>query len=628
MMYTSNIAVAEQQHVAWLLGYLCGIRPGSITVSEYNEESKTLSWGDIDIRRQLTEDGVWEGQFVATLNFRYLKQTADTSVDGKDLRMTILAPRTNPMLSLPHRLLVLCLRRGLLQRHSTVEELMLGREEKVLFKTEALSRPVLLATSSRGLTLLDRPAHSHSLTEYLRRRAQWLGYDGVTTFYAWRRKFGTQIERAAGADKARGAMAHSVASKVYEQYYDQGLYDLNNTSILIDKDNSQDAARAVTENLVSLALSRSVHIRQCKSRDRALATFVNSHTLVTDAIANSTPPDQVKQIKKRLRAKALDAMLRNEQAIQSESRTVDDIKSRIEELRKPSALTRMISKRIKEREQEEQEDVLAELLQQSQTDFRDAEEEIKSGDIDIASNIIIPDDEEEDADAPLPVSPKTATAFMELLVEFAPQRPTTKCSLCAASQWRTKEEQDHDWVDQTKLARHMDGREHTPYWEFRTKMTWLALHRADGKYFCPYGCNNVYETFRTLVRHIKESSKINDDAHHEQLKVDEGWYEDSWFGDKTISTGNNRPTKRERRVINEPYDERFLSTSKRRVPYDHPLLRDSLDDLYFGDDAGALMRESIANYTFVAPGGHSTMIMLEGMENFLVAPIEEGAEDM
>lgn len=611
MMYTPNIAVAEQQHVAWLLGYLCGIRPGSIAVSKFKSSSETLSWKDIDIRRQLTADGIWHGQFLVKITFRYLKRTEDTKVDGTDLRMTILSPNTNPMLSLPHRLLVIALRRGLLRNYKSIEELMAGKEERVTFKPDALSLPVLYATSARGLFLQNRPARSQALTEYIRSRALWLGYEGSTTFYAWRRKFGTQIERAVGVEKARGAMAHAFSSKVYEQYYDQGLYDLDNTNILIDNENGKN--KAVLENTESLAVNRTIHLKNVKSRTKALNEFVENHTLVTEAVSKGTAPDDIKKIKKRLRKKALDALLRNEQEIQFQSRTIDEIHRRIKELREPSALTRMIDQRIKENERRNQKNLEPELLEQSAEDFRDVEEEMDAGEVDLQNptDIITPDI---DKCIFLPATSKTFIAFMELLLEFAPKKPSTKCSLCLASPFRTQEEKEHDWVDQTKLARHMNGREHTPYWEFRTKMIWFACEQKNKEFLCPYGCNNTYETFRTLIRHIKEYS-THDDYNHEMQKIKDGWYEENWYGDQ-INKQKNKPTVRKRKQHNdmENYNECYFNNNKKRKVI--RLFKGYENELYNGESAGKMIRESIK--IFITEN-HTTIQMLKGMEQYLVS---------
>ena len=416
-MHTPNIAVAEQQHAAWLLGYLCGVRPGSITVGSSREESQTLTWGDIDIQRQLTADGIWEGQFLAKITFKYQTETEETAAQRKYLHMTILSPKTNITLSLPHRLLVIALRRGLINHYESINELMLGQEENVSFKPDALSLPVLLATSPDSLSLEDGAAHTRSLTKYIRDCIQWVGYGGTSASYSWR-KYDTHLDRVVGGDVARAAMAHGPRTTTFERYYNQGRYDLNLTGILIDGQVGQDAD--VLENAESLVLNRAIHLRNDLSRERALAEFVDGHVLVTEALANGATHDAIKQIKKRLKRKGLDALLRNEREIQEESRTIDEIRERIQELRKPSTLMRMVHRRIEERVKQDQE-LRGELMEERAEYLCHAEEEMESGEVGTqnSSSITIPDVHESPV---LPICLKSSTAFMELLMEFSPNK--------------------------------------------------------------------------------------------------------------------------------------------------------------------------------------------------------------
>ena len=66
MWLSQSPAVAEQQHLCWLLGFICGVRPGTIGVSG-KRKNEYLQWKDIKITR-------WQGSnFRVRIIFRYLK---------------------------------------------------------------------------------------------------------------------------------------------------------------------------------------------------------------------------------------------------------------------------------------------------------------------------------------------------------------------------------------------------------------------------------------------------------------------------------------------------------------------------------------------------------------------------
>lgn len=72
MTQTPNIAVAEAHHLAWCLGRICAVRPGSLGISSHKHASAKnrpfLTWRDIEITR-----GSEAGRFQAQVTFRNLK---------------------------------------------------------------------------------------------------------------------------------------------------------------------------------------------------------------------------------------------------------------------------------------------------------------------------------------------------------------------------------------------------------------------------------------------------------------------------------------------------------------------------------------------------------------------------
>ncbi|CAG8950763.1 hypothetical protein HYFRA_00002976 [Hymenoscyphus fraxineus] len=107
LINTPNIVVAEQQHLAWLFGYTCG-----------------------DRRR-----------FAVAIHFRHLKVDLETKLSKSiqpTLKMAIGSPVRRAMLSIPHRLLVISIRRGFLEHHTTIKSPMSAKEVNIKIRDNGL----------------------------------------------------------------------------------------------------------------------------------------------------------------------------------------------------------------------------------------------------------------------------------------------------------------------------------------------------------------------------------------------------------------------------------------------------------------------------------------------------------
>lgn len=129
MVRTPNLPFAESHHLAWCIGRITAARPGSIAAStkEAREKNKHLLWRDIE----LTKD-VEDGKFSARITFRALKtnrqdpeQNVQKGQKNMEVQCNIKSPQsaTNFIFSIPHRLLVIALRRGYLKDITTLDEL-------------------------------------------------------------------------------------------------------------------------------------------------------------------------------------------------------------------------------------------------------------------------------------------------------------------------------------------------------------------------------------------------------------------------------------------------------------------------------------------------------------------------
>jgi hypothetical protein len=200
----------------------------------------------------------------------------------------------------------------------------------------------------------------------------------------------------------------------------------------------------------------------------------------------------LKVTKKRVRQYALAALLTEERELQKETRTVDEIKARMAEMKKPGVFAQTVKAKAAELEQESNTHFLGDLPTEHVEDFRDIKEEFDPRE---SVNGILhverrsfhegTDDEFDKAD------PNDFQAFMELLLSFQPSKQGLSYSLCAESPFRTKEEKAVVYKYIGGLRQHKAGQKHTPYGEWSARMEFAAEEgkaASDKKpYKCPYG---------------------------------------------------------------------------------------------------------------------------------------------
>lgn len=255
--YTSyNAENAQQQHVAWLLSYLCGVRPGTIGAARFYPD-QCLQWKDINIKR------VGKGNFSLKIMFRFLKGYRNENM--KPLRFTIAAPAfaEDVAYSLGHRLLALAIRRGYLADYETLHNLLEDDKINIAFKAAALNRPVVCASSpkvcsydpakyrrtdlSKGLEVSETvPASSNAISQYMQRAALSFGLAPGITLYAWRRSAGTRthfLSSMSSKSQIHAGKKTSVDgfSKLLCSCYQQNLVA---TGLLADRNGRDIADRA------------------------------------------------------------------------------------------------------------------------------------------------------------------------------------------------------------------------------------------------------------------------------------------------------------------------------------------------------------------------------------------------
>lgn len=113
------------------------------------------------------------------------------------LRLTIKAPQNadNIPLSPAYRLLAIALKRRLLARYHSANDLLQGREVNILIADKFLNHPVFPALSAHGLKLdFTKAASAHSFTDYLKKRAEDAGFENATVYPFVAKPLPTSIE--------------------------------------------------------------------------------------------------------------------------------------------------------------------------------------------------------------------------------------------------------------------------------------------------------------------------------------------------------------------------------------------------------------------------------------------------
>ncbi|KAL8981700.1 MAG: hypothetical protein Q9205_003594 [Flavoplaca limonia] len=329
-----KIAQTEQDHLAWIFGCICGVRPGALGV--YREDKSIyLRWKHIQIRRETATNGRFEGRFTAYCLFTNLKsRNVKVSRPGRynQLRLTVRSPRSPNLipLSLPHRLLVILVRRGFLRDYTSIDELLVGKHVKILIKQEFMEQPVMLKSSPHRILLADSPRTVDHYTKYLKRVAIRCGL-GAGTMYTWRNKASTEVARAVRPDKARLFMNHSAKSKTFEEDYDQAEYDLDVTVIALSEDHLAGAQSLRGES--SPALYRAtIPPRGTPVHKAFVETLVFKNEFYCQAMAEGHS-HEARLHRIALRRQANQAWEEYHRKLSEDQLTMDQVKKRVKELR-------------------------------------------------------------------------------------------------------------------------------------------------------------------------------------------------------------------------------------------------------------------------------------------------------
>ncbi|KAF7869653.1 hypothetical protein EAF04_004437 [Stromatinia cepivora] len=252
----------EQHELAWCLGCVCGIRPGSLaevairkghylrrqdtatTCISRSYDSRVISsskvWPDYAFRiievDLMLEMGTSENQelyierFNMMITFPYLKINSEEDAQtGKEVRVlqmifNYIQNPENITLSPTLRALGIMLRRGVIDITSVdalLNPLPAEAFRTISIKPEFRDRPVFIAAlpGGRGLDPSGRPLSTDGLGAFFKRRAIAAGYPETVSMYAWRRGLATLLNRATNTQTFRAILAHKPDSTTFEEHY-------------------------------------------------------------------------------------------------------------------------------------------------------------------------------------------------------------------------------------------------------------------------------------------------------------------------------------------------------------------------------------------------------------------------
>ncbi|KAI0016172.1 hypothetical protein F4780DRAFT_760567 [Xylariomycetidae sp. FL0641] len=602
------IELAECHHLAWVLGRTCALRPGSLGEPSAKDPMRApqhLVFRDIKVTR-----GTRKGEFNATVLIRNLKSSevglAEQGRPNKSIQFYINSPQNqnNLAFSFPHRLLVLALRRGALVGHETLDDLIDGHRQNITFKEEFLDKPVLLSGTHRGLSVDEGvPLSAAALTEYLRRRGRKIGFESDISFYALRRRAGTDFARALGTDRARELMAHDPDSRALELFY-MDLRPTTDVAAIALGERADERAHEMELESSTFALTKLTPRRLLELHGRALNALFRK-LLATDEEYQSLDNRKDQRNRERvLRRAAFRTLLEERHKEQGLTITKEEWERRkLEVISKGTIFNQRVLELARQHSNrfgnDEDDDDEEEELFVRQHNFDEQFDEGQDGhdaqdpeadpeddpdDNRIDGGVVHVQEEQAVSRELMDFATAMGTVEYSLAARMAMQvlldnglsdyrvKSDSRCPLCLDEEGTTAEQREKVW-DPWKLSRHMASAFHSRQGEFvRRAEKQRREHGTVGLQceFCvqiaPSGTEvAVYKTGAELIRHLDRSSLslISQESEwagssyctaHEELKHAIGFYEPDFKGEiehKAKSKVGKEALKRRDRALDD-----------------------------------------------------------------------------
>lgn len=347
------IELSEQHQALWCIARISALRPSSLAPEVKLGRTTPLKWKDFQFFR-MQEPGKF--RCVLTLDHVDIKRPSDPMAAQKEqattipLRLNMTSPEVqNIVFSVPHRLLVIALRRAILEGIETIDDLLSSDLNEIRVKRKHLNDIVFYRGVPKG-TALDTsgPLSSWSLTDYLRRRGVQIGYTETITWYSIRRRAATDMARRIGLAATRIFLGHSADSFTLERYYLNMFETLDNTAVLLEQDILPGGVSAErVQNWSELALSKLNEDAVRRTRGQALEALVNRLILADD----DPPPAEtsivaLKNYRRRVRAVARQILLDEESDAQKSRMTRTEMTSREKQLHASAFAKTVIEKAL------------------------------------------------------------------------------------------------------------------------------------------------------------------------------------------------------------------------------------------------------------------------------------------
>lgn len=591
--YTNtNIEYSEQHQVLWCLGRVTALRPGSLCPAARHGRTGPIKWKDFQFFL-----GDEPGQFVATLGLDHINikrkqdpthgtRGAEVSVVPLQLRLPSPQP-ANIVFSAAHRLLVIAIRRGILQDIDSLDDLFAYDRFQIFVKDRHLNDTVFFRGKPKGDGLdTDHPLASSALTEYLRRRGVQIGYDKPITWYSIRRRAATDMVRRVGLEATRFMLGHSPGSHTLEVYYLNMLAYFDNQGVLLEEGISNNGVSNASSEWHPLALEKLEGAAFQKSRGHALDDLIR-RIIHADDYAPGVDADSTEMMNYRRRVKrfAERVLIDREgdwQRRKMKKSDMDERKARLTASKFTDGVVERALESMSQQgsgleegrdpddEQGQQDDSEDTFVSQEddqaqpEGDLEDVQNEAAgSVDLDEQGRLNMTMDADVDATNDRQLHESSYKALARAAMELWLHNP-----MSAHTIWRERSAEDKmcpdckddDTVDErtrvcntllhlrvhrltalrqtrpflseAKLNDHLGGNFHHPAAKWRRG---VEKHFCDrGKFTCPY-CFHAGEPepftcheIALLIRHIQESTGEDPSVDHDLLKTDDGWYEPDW----------------------------------------------------------------------------------------------------
>ncbi|KAM0200381.1 hypothetical protein ACHAPI_002806 [Fusarium lateritium] len=609
MITTPEISVAELHHLAWCIGRVCAVRPGSLARSDHRKadaiDKPFLTWGDIELSRD-SEDG----KFTAKITIRNLKTNYEDPEKARKkgsapskLKCIIKSPQitSNLIFSVPHRLLIIAIRRGILDGIETLDQLLSSELQYITIRQEFLNQPVFLAAGPRGLTLTEKPMRATALTTYISLRGKKIGYAQDLTFYSLRRRAATDLSRKIGKDAARSLMNHDPNSRTLEKYYLSLEDTLDVSGLALDELDGTEDNSGHTEDLVKAGNDLAIHVlsdeRARKVHGPALNALMNQMMMGDENYPALAPPETLRYYKRRIRRAAFKTLLAQEVQDQRRKMSQTDYNERLGRLGE-SRLAELVLSQARQN------------LEALGTDEDEATGDEPDSAVDKETGLFVHDVEElheedldehvqEDGDTPIHRDldeenldfaehaddftddipyPEAVKAFMQLILDNTMSQyrnlrsEGVHCSRCQEDETISQELKNKKYFDATHLYDHEQSNLHLPKQKWVRQITQAFEASGEARISCPYckqvGKDSSFFHIKALIKHITYG---NFGDEHDRLKRADGWYNDGW--DKS-SEGKSKTflknSERQRQVKLASFNIRYSQYEPAPGPVAHP----------------------------------------------------------